>query len=141
MLNRLWVAVVDTAPYVALFGLFLLLWQNTINPAVIGAISLRFRPAALLASLREGVWTSDFTAFYLRVVSSPDFIAFILAAAVCCLLIFIALLFRRRCAGTAGSVIAMLRLADVYVVLACIACPTVALESSSPVWTPERAGR
>jgi hypothetical protein len=82
------------------------------------------------------VWTSDFTAFYRRVISSPDFVAFILTAAGCCVLTFIALLWRRRCAGIAGSVIAMPQLVDVYVVLACIACPTVALESGSPVWTP-----
>jgi hypothetical protein len=47
-----------------------------------------------------------------------------------------ALRLRRRLVGDTLSAIANVQLLDVFVVLVCIAAPTLALESSSPVWTP-----
>jgi hypothetical protein len=129
-------AATDTAPFVALFGLFLLIWQTTIHPAAVDAISLHFTSSGLLASLREGAWTSDFATFYRRLLASSDLIAIVAAAAVCSIIAFCALLLRRRWPGIEAAVIEIPRLVDVVVVLACVASPTVALESGSSIWTP-----
>jgi tRNA (mo5U34)-methyltransferase len=61
-------------------GLFVLIWATTINPLVAAELSLRFSWEAFLASVREGIWTSDFSMFYSRVTSSADVLAFALLA-------------------------------------------------------------
>jgi hypothetical protein len=129
-------AVADTAPYVALFALFLLIWQTTIHPAAANAISLQFTWSGFLSSLREGLWTSDLRTFYWRVAQSPDLVAIVVAAAACTTIAFGALLLRRRWPETDARLIELPQLVDVFVVLACVAAPTVALESSSSVWIP-----
>ena len=87
-----------------------------------------------MTSLREGIWTSDLAIFYLWIANSPDRAAFFIAALACGLVAFVALQMRQRLAGTALSIISAARLADVLVVLICIAAPTIALESSSQIW-------
>ena len=130
-------AICDTAPYVALFGLFLLIWRATIRPNIVAIFTLHFEPQALLASLREGIWNTDFTTFFVRAYYiSPDWIIITLMAAGCGLLALIALQFHRRMSGINPSIIRFPQLLDVVIVLGCIAAPTIALESSSQVWTP-----
>jgi hypothetical protein len=138
--KRLGKALADTAPYLILFGLFLLLWSTTsasdvtkLDPAALG---LHFTLAGLLASLREGLWSSDLAMFYLLVAESPHRAAFVVAALTCGIISFVALQLRKRLPGTASSVITVPRLLDVLIVLACIAAPTVALESSSEIRPP-----
>jgi len=131
------VAIADTTPYFVLLGLFLLLWQTTINQAVADALagSLHFSPTALVNSLREGV-SGDFAISYGRVMDSPDIIAFICTAAGFSALTFISLLWRRRRSEIQPTVIAVPNLIDFCLVLVCIASPTIALESSSSIWSP-----
>src|SRR5262245_36510098 len=136
VIRGLLASVAETAPYAALFALFLLIWQTTIQPAAANAISLQFTWPGFLASLREGLWSSDLRAFYARVADSPDIVAMLVATALCSTIAFCALLFRRRWPGTDAEVIELPQLVDVLVVLACVAAPTVALESSSSVWMP-----
>jgi hypothetical protein len=136
IIKRAYTAVVDAAPYLALWVLFFLLWQTTIHPLAAQSLSLHFRLPALLTSLREGAWTTEFVIFYSRLINSPNIAAFISAAAGCCVLTFVALHWRRRFPGTPSSVIAVPQLIDVFIVVACIASPTVALESSSLEWGP-----
>jgi hypothetical protein len=133
VVGRSWIAILDTAPYLVLLGLFLLIWQTTMGPFA-SAASLRFQVPALLQSLREGVWNSDLAQFYERVVTSPNRLAFVIAAVLCTVLAFLALRWRER--GQEAPGIPMRRLVDVAVVVACIAAPTVALESSSETWSP-----
>jgi hypothetical protein len=135
ILERARTAILDTAPHLAVFGLFLLVWQTTMG-SFAPAMSLQFRIAAILESLKEGIWSSDLTLFYHWVVTSPDRLAFIVAAGVCGGVAFVALQWRER--GSTGWVpgIAMNRLMDVLVIVACIAAPTVSLESGSDTWTP-----
>src|SRR5262249_28535898 len=61
VLRGFFTAAADTAPYAAFFGLFLLIWQTTVSPHAVGALSLNFTLGGLFASLREGVWHSDFS--------------------------------------------------------------------------------
>jgi len=135
VLERVRAAVLDTLPYLVLFGLFFLLWQTTMGSFASEA-SFHFSGAALLQSLREGVWTSDFVLFYKLVVTSPDRLAFIPAAAVCGAVAYLALLWRERRAAAAAPGVGGRGLVDVFVVVACIAAPTIALESGSDTWTP-----
>jgi hypothetical protein len=128
-------AVLDTLPYIVLFGLFLLLWQTTMGPLA-AAASFHFSGAALLQSLREGVWTSDFRPFYRHVFTSPDRLAFISAAAVCGAAAFLVLNWRERRHSQKAPGISGRRLVDVLAVVACVAAPTVALESGSDTWVP-----
>ena len=58
-LERLGRALSDSAPYLILFGLFILIWQTTMGPFA-DTMELSFRVSALLRSLREGLWTGDF---------------------------------------------------------------------------------
>ncbi len=135
VLERARAAVLDTLPYLVLFGLFFLLWQTTMGPFA-PAVSSRFSGAALLQSLREGVWTRDLAFFYNSVVTSPHRLAFIAAAAVCGAVAFLALQWRERRAAAAAPGVGGRGLVDVLVVVACIAAPTIALESGSDTWTP-----
>jgi len=134
-IERTRAAVFDTLPHLALFGLFFLLWQTTMGPFA-PAVSFHFSGAALLQSLREGVWTRDLSQFYQNVVTSPHRLAFIIAAAVCGGVAFLALQWRERRATAEAPGVGRRRLADVFVVVACVAAPTVALESGSDTWTP-----
>ena len=129
-------AICDAAPYAALFGLFLLIWRTTINPGAVDAFSLQFSPGALLASIREGIWSTDLASFFSRVYGSPDWAVMALVATGCGLFALIALHFRSRISGVAPSHIGIRQLLDVFVVLGCIAAPTIALESSSQTWIP-----
>ncbi|MGO9421335.1 hypothetical protein [Roseiarcus sp.] len=135
VLERARAAVLDTLPYIVLFGLFFLLWQTTMGPFA-PAVSFHFSGAALLQSLREGVWTSDLPQFYQNVVTSPHRLAFIVAAAVCGAVAFLALERRERRATAEAPGVGRRGLVDVFVVVACVAAPTVALESGSDTWTP-----
>jgi len=130
------VAICDTAPYVALFGLFLLIWRTTINPGAVDAFSLQFNFGRLLASVREGIWSVDLATFFSRVYGSPDWAIMALVAAGCGLVALIALRFRTRISGVAPSFIGIAQLLDVLIVLGCLAAPTIALESSSQTWIP-----
>ena len=130
-------AICDTAPYVALFGLFLLIWRTTINPGAVAMFSLQFNFGRLLASVREGIWSVDLATFFSRVYGSPDWAVMALVAAGCGLVSLIALRFRSRISGVAPSFIGIPQLLDVVVVLGCLAAPTIALESSSELfWAP-----
>ena len=128
-------AVLDTLPYLVLFALFFLIWQTTMGPFA-PAVSFHFRGVALLQSLREGLWTSDLTQFYQNVVTSPHRLAFIIAGAVCGSVAFLALDWRERRAVAVVPGVSGRGLVDVFVVVACVAAPTVALESCSDTWTP-----
>src|SRR5262245_11884624 len=50
VIRGLLASVAETAPYAALFALFLLIWQTTIQPAAANAISLQFTWPGFLAS-------------------------------------------------------------------------------------------
>ena len=130
------VVFVDTIPYLVLFVLFLLIWQTTMGVGVAESLSLHFTIAGLLGSLREGIWSSDLAQFYSWVANSPDRVAFIVSGIGCGVIAFLALQWRERGVATNASVIGLSQLIDVAVVFACIAAPTIALESSSAVWTP-----
>jgi hypothetical protein len=87
--------------------------------------------------MREGIWSVDLATFFSRVYGSPDRAVIALVAAGCGVIALIALQFRSRISGVAPSIIGMPQLLDVFVVLACIAAPTIALESSSELfWAP-----
>ena len=135
VLGRARAAVLDTLPYLVLFGLFFLVWQTTMGPFA-PAISSHFSGAALLQSLREGVWTSDLAQFYQNVFTAPHRLAFIAAAAVCGAVAFLALQWRERRAAAEAPGVDGRGLVDVFVVVACIAAPTIALESGSDTWVP-----
>jgi hypothetical protein len=135
VLERASTAFLDTLPYLVLFGLFFLLWQTTMGSFASEA-SFHFSVTALLQSLREGVWTSDFVLFYQLVVTSPDRLAFIVAAAICGAVAYVALLWRERRAAAGVPGVGERGLVDLLVVVACIAAPTIALESGSDTWTP-----
>jgi hypothetical protein len=130
------IAFFDTVPYFLLFGLFLLIWQTTMGLGVAESLSLQFSLAGLLGSIREGIWSSDLAQFFSWVASAPDRLVFIGSSIVCCIVAFLALQQRERVTPTDASVIELPALVDLIVVFACIAGPTVALESSSAVWTP-----
>jgi len=135
IINRAWAAMLETVPYLVLFGLFLLIWQTTMGLGVAESVSLQFSVGRLLGSLREGVWSSDLALFYSWVANSPDRVAFIASGVGCCVIAFLALRQRERSAPANASVIALPQLIDVAIILACVAAPTVVLESSSNVWT------
>jgi hypothetical protein len=135
IIRRACAAILDTGPYLVLFGLFLLIWQTTMGVGVAESFSLHFSVAGLLGSFREGIWSSDLAQFYARVTSSPDRVVFIASGVTCCIIAFLALQWRERVAPANSSIITLPQLIDLVVVLACIAAPTVALESSSAVWT------
>ena len=103
VLKRAGTAFLDTLPYLALFGLFLLLWQTTMGSFASEA-SFHFSLTALLQSLREGVWTSDFVLFGQLIVTSPDRLAFIAAATICGVVAYLSLIWRERraAAGVPG---------------------------------------
>ena len=136
ILERARAAVLDTLPYLVLFGLFFLLWQTTMGSSFASEASFHFSVTALLRSLQEGVWTNDFALFYKLVFTSPDRLAFIAAAAVCGVVGYLALHWRERSAPAEAPGIAGRGLVDVLVVVACVAAPTVALESGSDTWIP-----
>jgi hypothetical protein len=133
--DRARAAILDILPYLLLFGLFFLLWQTTMG-SFAPAISFHFSGAALLRSLREGVWTSDLAQFYQNVFTAPHRLAFIAAAAVCGAVAFLALQWRERRAAAEAPGVGGRGLVDVFVVVACIAAPTIALESGSDTWVP-----
>jgi hypothetical protein len=135
LLERARAAILDTIPYLVLFGLFFLLWQTTMGPFA-PAVSFQFSGKALLQSLREGLWTSDLSQFYQNVVTSPHRPAFIVAAAACGGAAFLALNWRERRAAAEAPGVGWRQLVDVFIVVACVAAPTVALESGSGTWTP-----
>src|SRR5262249_14442632 len=128
IIKRAGIAILDTIPYLVLFGLFLLIWQTTMGPGVAESIALHFSIAGLLSSLREGVWSSDFAVFYSWIANSPNPFAFIAAGVICCVVVFLALQWRERIAPANSSLIALPQLVDVVIILACLAAPTVALE-------------
>lgn len=133
-LGRVRMAALETIPYLVLFGLFLLLWQTTMGPLP-PFLSLHFRFGAMLHSLGEGVFTSDVALFYERAVSSPSRLAFMAGAAAYASAAYLALRWREGLAGTEVPAING-RLLDVFAVVALIAAPTVAVESSSNFWPP-----
>ena len=135
VLKRAGTAFLDTFPYLVLFGLFLLLWQTTMGSFASEA-SFHFSLTALLQSLREGVWTSDFVLFCQLIVTSPDRLAFIAAATICGVVAYLSLIWRERRAAAGVPGIDVRGLMDVSIVAACIAAPTIALESGSDTWTP-----
>ena len=98
--------------------------------------SFHFSLTALLQSLREGVWTSDFVLFCQLIVTSPDRLAFIAAATICGVVAYLSLIWRERRAAAGVPGIDVRGLMDVSIVAACIAAPTIALESGSDTWTP-----
>jgi hypothetical protein len=136
LLAKLRYAISDTFPYVALFGIFLLIWLTTTSGGFVDAIWPHFHSTALLASLRQGIWSEDLKVFFLWVWGSPDRWLMLLAACACGVLAFFALRVRSRLAAPASSVISIPRLVDVIIVLGCIAAPTVMLESASSIWPP-----
>jgi hypothetical protein len=130
-------AVCDAIPYVALFALFLLIWRTTLAPAAVDMFSLQFSFGRLLASLREGIWSTDLTTFFSRVYDSPDRAVIAAVAVGCGLFTLIALWFRSRISGVAPSIIGKPQLLDILVVVGCIAAPTIVLESGSELfWAP-----
>lgn len=132
--ERAWIAALDTAPYLVLFGLFLLIWQTTMAPFK-PATSLHFSIAALFRSLQQGIW-GDLAIFYAWVAKSPGRLAFIAAAVVSGCVAFLALQWRERHSAAKVPGIVGQRLTDLLVVVACIAAPTVFLESISEIWGP-----
>jgi hypothetical protein len=129
-------AICDTAPYVALFTIFILIWRTTIDAGAVDAFSLQFNPGALLASVREGIWSTDLAPVFSRVYGSPDRDVIVAIAAGFGVLMLTGLQFRNRIGGGTPSIIGVPQLLDVFVVIGCIAAPTIALESSSQTWTP-----
>jgi hypothetical protein len=130
------IVIVDTFPYLVLFVLFLLIWQTTMNVGVAESLPLDFTIAGLLGSLREGIWSSHLALFYSWVADSPDRVVFIVSGIGCGIISFLALQWRERDVASNASIIGLSQLIDVAIVIACIAAPTVALESSSALWTP-----
>jgi hypothetical protein len=129
------IAVCDTIPYLALFGVFLLVWQTTIRPSVADSIAMSFSPAAFAASLGEGLIRMDLGLFFSRVQNSPYLGLITIVAAGCGILIALALwLWTRK--NIARTIISIPSLLDVFIILACLAAPTVVLESSASMWPP-----
>ena len=133
--RRLGRAVLDVAPYVILFGMFLLIWETTMTPLA-EAVPLKFHAAALFRSLKEGVWNSDFAIFYNRVRFVPHPFIFVAAAAICAGVLFRTL--QRREVRSADKVpgVTCGTLIDVLIVFASLALPTALLESSSETFGP-----
>ena len=129
-------AICDTIPYGALFGLFLLIWRTTVSPGAVATFSLHFSPRAALASLREGLWNTDFSIFFSRAYGSPDWGIMATTAAACGLLSLLVVRLRSQTSDVQGPVIGLPQILDVLIVLGCIAAPTVALESGGQYWPP-----
>ena len=134
-LGRLGSALFDVLPYVALFALYFLIWETAMGTFA-STNPLHFSVSAFLRSLEEGVWHSDVLVFYLWVMRSPDYPAFIVSAVICSGLAFIALQWRETFSDRAVPGIGFWQIVDVLVIIALIAAPTVALESSSERWPP-----
>jgi hypothetical protein len=134
ILPRLGRAATDIVPYVVLFGLFILIWQTTMGPLA-DDIALQFHASALFGSLREGL-SGDVLLFYLWALNSPHRLAFVAAAAACSGLAFLALQLRGVWSKEDVPGITGTALLDLVSVIACLALPTVLLESSSTLWAP-----
>jgi hypothetical protein len=128
-------AGLDATPHLVVFLLFILVWQTTMGPFA-PAISFNFSTPALLRSLQEGLLSGDLAIFYDRFVASPDRVAFVAGAAVCGGVGFLLLQRRERGCSEIAPVISHGGLVDVLVTVACIAAPTILLESTSAVWGP-----
>lgn len=126
----------DTSPYLFLFIFFVLIWRTTMGSIFTNTISFDFALIPFLTSLREGAWSSDFALLFSRSLDLPEFVPFTVAAAACSLLTFFALLQRNRCAGVKSSIITPSALIDIFVVVACVAAPTILIESTTTVWAP-----
>jgi hypothetical protein len=135
VVDRLGSTLFDTAPYLALFGLFVLIWQTTMGPLA-DSMPLTFRVAAFMRSVREGIWNGDLEIFYDWVRSSPNRWAFIAAAAGYGAALCLALQLRNVRQGYKVPGVSWSTLIDLMIVVACFAVPTVVLESSSAVWAP-----
>jgi hypothetical protein len=135
MVQRLLRAALDIAPYVILFGFFILIWQTTMGPLA-DAIPLKFDAAALLRSLKEGVWNNDFAIFFDRLYASPHLVVFIAAGLACGGALFLALQLREARSADRVPGATWSTLIDVLIVFACLALPTIVLEASSDMWGP-----
>lgn len=130
------IAICDTIPYLAVFGVFLLIWQTTIRPSVADSVALSFSPAAFAASLGEGLIRMDLGLLFSRVQNSSYLGLITIVAAGCGILIAVALWLRARIANAVPTIISIPSLLDVIIVLAGLVGPTVVLESSASMWPP-----
>jgi hypothetical protein len=135
LFRRLGRAILDLIPYAALFGLFVLIWQTTMGPLA-DVVPLKFHAAAFFQSLKEGLVNGDLLIFYNWIWSVPHPLVFIAAAGVsaAALCLVLQLHASRLVCETPGVTWGMLL--DLLVVFACLALPTVLLESSSQIWGP-----
>ena len=100
------------------------------------SMPLTFRFAAFLRSMREGIWNGDLAIFYDWVRSSPNRWAFIAAATGYGAALCLALHLRDVRQGYKVPGVSWSTLIDLMIVIACLALPTVLLESSSAIWAP-----
>jgi hypothetical protein len=131
---KLSVTITDTASYAVLLALFLLLWRTTVlNPST---YSLHPNVSNLVASLGQGIWHKDMLWWLDWAMQSPHRIAYA-AAAIAAVPIMFLVLVRTWARSTGGDQPIGLRgLLDVFVVVACLAIPTVAVETAGSFWMP-----
>jgi hypothetical protein len=126
-------AVADALPYAALLMLYMLLWITTSAPAVLpSAYHLQFSFDAFTKSFVFGIWNEHYQIFLiwlLRIGPRLMVVGFGLLVATILLL-----LYRLRPGDYPKPARSSLGFA--FLIGACIAGPTVALETMSDVWTP-----
>lgn len=123
-------AVLDVLPYAALFALFLMLWITALPPIV--PYQFQFSAAALFKSIWNGLWHDYYHYFGIWLLSAglP-----LMSVAFALLSLAILTLFRVLNAGDYDGP-PRDTLGFAFLIGACVAAPTVALEASSDVWIP-----
>lgn len=133
--SKLITMIVDIAPYAALFGIFLLIWQTTmVNPS-----AYTFVPNAskLVSSLGKGIWHNE-TLWWLNwAIHSPNWMIYAQCAVIAAILSFVVVL-RSSWGSSVGSgyPIGARGLLDSFIVVACLAAPTVVVETVGAYWLP-----
>jgi hypothetical protein len=131
---KLSAAITDTAAYVALFALFLLLWRTTVlNPST---YSLHPNAYNLLASVRQGIWHRDMLWWLGWAMQSPHRVAYAATAIAAVPIMFLVFVRTWGRPVRSDQPITLRGLIDVFVVVACLAVPTVAVETAGSFWFP-----
>ena len=123
-------AIWDALPYAALFVLFLMLWITAL-PMIV-PYQFQFSTAALFKSISNGLWHDYYHYFGIWLLSAG-----VTLIAVTFVLLSLAVLILLRVLNTGdydGPIHSTLGFA--FLIGACVAAPTVALEASSDVWIP-----
>jgi hypothetical protein len=133
--RRLLRVILDVWPYVAIFMLYVCIWNTVSNPRMAAYYSVKPTFSAFLSSVRYGVWPSDYIRFqqwFGGPLSPLTQTAIFIAVAVG----FYGLIIGRQ-SSAKNAFPSPSKLVLIIIVACCVVLPTVAVESSaSEVWPP-----